>query len=186
MFAAGRSSCGRGYPLGGMKSGRLRGAMVRGIKSAIRRCVALSLMTALAGCSGAVVDGGTDLPAAINHGCVDDSKGCIEQRQSALRALQADRTRGWVKQPASAASYATGVRLFAFKTEKARLSCDELGLGRREAEGAPGVLRSAQARGLTPAQVSRGLMFASEVSKELDRERLRRCPTDGVGLRRGL
>jgi hypothetical protein len=140
----------------------------------------------LAGCGGTVVDGAAGSSAVIDHGCVDDSKACIEQRQAALRVLQNDKSRGWVKQPASASSYATGVRLFAFKTEKARLSCDELGAGRREADGAPGILRSSQARGLTPAQVSRGLMFATEVSKELERERQRRCPTDGVGLRRGV
>jgi hypothetical protein len=133
-----------------------------------------------------VIDGAAGSSATIDHGCVDDSKGCIEQRQAALRALQNDKSRSWVKQPASAASYATGVRLFAFKTEKTRLSCDELGAGRREADGAPGILRSSQARGLTPAQVSRGMMFATEVSKELERERQRRCPTEGVGLRRGV
>ena len=127
----------------------------------------------LAGCSGSVVDGTSG--AAVNHGCVDDSKACIDQRQASLKALQADKSRGWVKQPASVNSYATGVRLFAFKTEKARLSCDELGLGRREADSAPAVLRSPQATGLNPATVSRGLMFANEVGKELDREQQRRC-----------
>ena len=147
--------------------------------------IAISLAAVLAGCSGAVIDGASEGPAAINHGCVDDSKGCIDQRQAALRTLQGDKSRSWVKQPASAASYATGVRMFAFKTEKTRLTCDELGAGRREADGAPGTLRSSQARGLTPAQVSRGLMFAAEVGKELDRERQRRCPTD-AGLRRGV
>lgn len=127
-----------------------------------------------AGCGGSIVDG-TAIAPSVNHGCVDDSKGCIEQRQAALRALQSDRSRGWVRQPASVNSYATGVRLFAFKTEKTRLSCDELGAGRREADGAPGVLKSPAAQGLTPAQVSRGLMFAHEVGRELDRERQRRC-----------
>jgi hypothetical protein len=145
-------------------------------------CVAL----VLAGCSGAVIDGNAGSAAMVDHGCVDDSKACIDQRQAALRALQNDKTRSWVRQPANAASYATGVRMFAFKTEKARLTCDELGAGRREADGAPGMLRSSQARGLTPAQVSRGMMFATEVGKELDRERQRRCATDGVGLRRGV
>ena len=143
---------------------------------------ALLLAATLVGCSGSVVDGsGAGAPTASHHGCVDDSKGCIDQRQSSLRALQADRSRAWVRQPASVNSYATGVRLFAFKTEKTRLSCDELTIGRREAETAPGVLRSPQAQGLGPATVSRGLMFAHEVGRELDREQQRRC---GPGLRR--
>jgi hypothetical protein len=136
---------------------------------------AAAAIAMLAGCGGSVVDG---TPAALtNHGCVDDSQACIAQRQASLRALQADKSRSWVKQPASINSYATGVRLFAFKTEKTRLSCDELGAGRREADGAPGLLRSPQAQGLNPATVSRGLMFATEVGRELDKEALRRCRT---------
>jgi hypothetical protein len=145
----------------------------------------LIVVCGLGGCSGAVIDGGAQAPV-VNHGCVDDSKQCVDQRQAALRTLQADKSRVWVKQPATVGAYATGVRMFAFKTEKTRMTCDELGVGRREADSAPGVLRSGQAKGLTPAQVSRSLMFAHEVGKELDRERQRRCPTDGVGLRRGV
>ena len=128
----------------------------------------------LAGCGGSIVDGSADVPTA-SHGCVDDSKACIDQRQASLRALQADKSRAWIKQPASVNSYATGVRMFAFKTEKPRLTCDELSAGRREADNAPAVLRSPQANALNPATVSRGLMFAAEVGKELDRERQRRC-----------
>lgn len=141
----------------------------------------LAAITALlAACSGAVVDGSAaGLPSA-NHGCVDDSKGCIDQRQASLRALQADKSRAWVRHPPSVNAYATGVRLFAFKTEKTRLNCDELTIGRREADGAPGMLRSPQAHGLNPATVSRGLMFATEVSRELDREQQRRCAPGGL------
>jgi hypothetical protein len=130
------------------------------------------LCAMIGGCSTAAVD---PEPPRASFGCVDDSKQCIDQRQASLRALQGDKSRGWVRQPASVNSYATGVRLFAFKTEKARLSCDELGVGRREADAAPGVLRGPQAQGLQPAIVSRGLMFAGEVSKELGREAQRRC-----------
>ena len=130
---------------------------------------------ALAGCSGAVTQSEGWAPIT-NHGCVDDSKTCIEQRQATLRSLQADKSRSWVRQPANVNAYATGVRLFAYKTEKTRMTCDELGIGRREADGAPSVLRSPQATGLNPAIVSRGLMFATEVSRELTREQQqRRC-----------
>jgi hypothetical protein len=127
----------------------------------------------LAACSASVVE--AERPVAQNYGCIDDSKHCIEQRQATLRSLQADRTRAWVRQPASVGSYATGVRLFAFKTEKQRLSCDELSVGRREADLAPGVLRGPGAQGIQPGIVARGLMFAGEVSKELTREAQRRC-----------
>jgi hypothetical protein len=90
-------------------------------------------------------------------------------------ACVADPGRDWVKEPPSAHAYASGVRLFAFKTKKKELSCDELAMGRKEADAAPGVLRSPGNGGLTPAQVSRGVMFAAEVSRELGNEMGRRC-----------
>lgn len=143
---------------------------------AARRTVALLGLVAAAaligGCSGTAIE--SDVPAA-NYGCIDDSKHCIDQRQSALRTLLADKSRKWVREPATTGSYATGVRLFAFKTEKQRLTCDELAAGRREADGAPGALRGPNGQGLPPAVVSRGVMFAGEVSKELSREAQRRC-----------
>lgn len=133
----------------------------------------LMAVTALAGgCSGTVIE--SEAPSA-NYGCIDDSKQCIDQRQAALKLLLADKSRKWVREPASTGSYATGVRLFAFKTEKQRLSCDELSAGRREADAAPGALRGPSGKGLPPAIVSRGVMFAGEVSKELAREAQRRC-----------
>ncbi len=108
-------------------------------------------------------------------GCVDDSRQCIDQRQAALRSMMADRERRWVREPASPSAYASGVRLFAFKTRKKDLSCDELAIGRREADAGPGVLRGPGGTSLTPAQVSRGAMLSTEVGKELSVEIQRRC-----------
>jgi hypothetical protein len=107
--------------------------------------------------------------------CVDDSQHCIAERGGALNNLMADKQRGWVRQPAPAAAYASGVRLFAFKQKKRELSCDELSTGRREADAGPGVLRGPDGRGLTTAQVARGVMLAQEVSRELSIEQKRRC-----------
>jgi hypothetical protein len=54
------------------------------------------------------------------------------------------------------------------------MSCEELSYARKEAEGAPKVLKASQ--GLSPAQVSRASLFAVEVNKELTTEmRKRRC-----------
>lgn len=128
--------------------------------------------TGLAGCSAEISKPETQVQ---NFGCVDDSPGCITQRQTALRQLQTDQGRTWVRQPASINSYATGVRLFAFKTEKQRLTCDELAVGRREAAAAPGVLRSPQAMAIQPQIRNRSLMLADEVSKELGRESQRKA-----------
>ncbi len=146
------------------------------VQPAVRRTAALFGLVAVAAmvtaCSGTVIE--SETPVA-NHGCIDDSKQCIDQRQAALKGLLADKSRKWVREPATTGSYATGVRLFAFKTEKQRLNCDELAAGRREADAAPGALRGPSGQGLPPAVISRGVMFAGEVSKELTREAQRRC-----------
>lgn len=108
--------------------------------------------------------------------CVDDSPHCIAQRQSQLKAMLADKDRRWIGHAATADAYAGGVRLFAFKSRKKDLSCAELAVGRREADAGPAVLRGPAGRHLTPAQVSRGAMLSTEVSRELSSEMKRRCP----------
>lgn len=130
------------------------------------------LLLGLAGCAGPSVEI-TEVRPGL--GCVDDSKECIERRQGALKTMMVDRDRKWVREPASPQAYASGVRLFAFKGRKKELSCDELAIGRREAEAGPTVLRSPAASGLSPAQVSRGVMLAGEVARELGTEMKRRC-----------
>lgn len=142
----------------------------------LRRWTCGTALAMLAGVASGCSSGNIETEFAPSGlACVDDSKGCIDQRQSALKSLLADKNRGWVKQPASPAAYASGVRMFAYKTEKPRLSCDELTSGKREADNAPQVLRGPSGQGLSPAQVSRGVMFAAEVGKELGAEMKRRC-----------
>lgn len=53
--------------------------------------------------------------------CVDDSVDCISKRQATLRSLVNDGDHSWIKEPATPEAYASGVRLFAFKTK--RRSC---------------------------------------------------------------
>lgn len=145
-------------------------------QGAWRRSVQTGVLTVgllLAGCASGAIEEGADRRAGL--GCVDDSRHCIDQRQAALKSLMGDRERRWVREPASPAAYASGVRLFAFKSRKRELSCDELAIGRREADAGPGILRGAGGAGLTPAQISRGAMLATEVSKELNGEMRRRC-----------
>jgi hypothetical protein len=131
----------------------------------------LLLIAALMGC------GGPDVGVSSNAGltCVDDSPDCIERRQRTLRYLVDASDRTWIKAPAPPEAYASGVRLFALKSKKKELSCEELAHGRNEAEKAPGILRGPQGAKLTPAQVSRGVILASEVSHELAQEMKRRC-----------
>ncbi len=106
--------------------------------------------------------------------CVDDSPRCIERRQAALRSMLSDKQRVWVQHIPTAEAYASGVRLFAYKKTKKALTCPELNVGIREASGARASLRSAKGR-LRPAQIARGAMLGDEVSRELSREKKRRC-----------
>ena len=133
------------------------------------------LISALTGLTVAACSAGLETSTPSGMGCVDDSSHCIEQRRTALHSIMNDKDRRWVREAPTPAAYASGVRLFAFKTRKTDLSCDELAVGRREAESAPAVLRGPGSTNLTPAQVSRGLMLGAEVSRELAAEMKRRC-----------
>lgn len=125
----------------------------------------------LAGCSG--TDAASP-PLASGLGCVDDSAHCVNERGVALKSMMADKSKAWVRAPATPSAYASGVRLWAFKSAKRELSCDELSIGKREADGAPTILRGAR-NSLSPAQISRGIMLAEDVGRELNNERSRRC-----------
>ena len=108
--------------------------------------------------------------------CIDDSPDCVDQRQATLKSMLADEDKKWVREPTNAQAHASGVRLFAFRSRKKELSCEELAVGRREADGVPKVLKGPEGKSMSPAQVTRANMFAAEVSKELAAEmRARRC-----------
>ena len=133
--------------------------------------LALSVPPLLAACAT-----GSPPPELTKGGysCVDDSVECVSRRQALLRQLTSDNSRSWLKESPTPEAYATGVRLFAMKTKKREMNCDELDRGRREADGAQTSLRSTNGK-LTPAQISRGSMFATEVSRELTNEMGKRC-----------
>jgi hypothetical protein len=126
-----------------------------------------------AGCSSPLID--QVAPPQHTLGCVDDSQRCIDQRAASFKGLMSDRERRWIREPATPQAYASGVRLFAYKGRKRELSCDELAIGKREADAGPAVLRSQGGAGLTPAQISRGTMLSGEVAKELALESRKRC-----------
>jgi hypothetical protein len=138
------------------------------------------LSLGLAICAAGVLAGcaTSDPPVQLakpGYSCVDDSIECINRRQALLRQLTADTSHAWMKEQPTPEAYASGVRLFAMKTKKKDLSCAELAQGRQEADRGPQALRGPGATKLTPAQVSRGVMFAGEVSRELGNEIGRRC-----------
>ncbi len=128
--------------------------------------------TVLASCAAINLETAATEPPRAD--CVDDSPACVERRGAALKEMLADPKRRWVHEPANAHSYAAGVRLFAFRSRKRDLTCEELAHGKREADGAPAALNGPHSGGLSPAQKSRGTMLAAEVSKELASEMRRR------------
>ena len=143
------------------------------LRRAVSTAATIGTLLAIAACSQSQPEALPETRAGL--GCVDDSKQGIDQRQATLKSMMADNDRKWVREGATSQAYASGVRLFAFKSRKKDLSCDELAIGKREADAGPGVLRGSGGGGLTPAQVSRGVMLAGEVGKELGVEMKRRC-----------
>ncbi len=140
------------------------------------RWIGISVALALpAGLSACAVNNTPQIVPGKGMSCLDDSPNCVAERKSALRHIVTRSDRHWVREPATAHSYASGVRLFAFKTKKKELTCDELKIGRHEADGAARVLRGPDGRTLSPAQISRGVILGEEVSRELAREQARRC-----------
>jgi hypothetical protein len=136
--------------------------------------VALCLVTGgLAGCSGADVS--TEVISRPGLGCIDDSPRCLAERQGVLKIYMADKNKSFVREPATPTAYASGVRLWAIKSRKRELTCDELNHARREADAAAPTLRGPGGLGMTPAQISRGIMLAQDVSKELGNEHGKRC-----------
>ena len=125
----------------------------------------------LSGCAGTQQ---AEISPRAGLSCVDDSIECIKRRKATLKVLVDDPSKSWIKETPTAEAYASGVRLFAFKSKKKVLTCDELAIGKKEADGAPAALSKAGGL-LTPAQVSRGRMLAAEVARELASERRRRC-----------
>jgi hypothetical protein len=146
-----------------------------GLRARTRWTVAALCLAAvgLSGCSGADVS--TEVISRPGLGCIDDSPRCIAERQGVLKVYMADKNKAFVREQATPTAYASGVRLWAMKSRKRELSCDELNHGRREADAAAPTLRGSGGQGMTPAQISRGIMLAQEVSKELGTEHGKRC-----------
>jgi len=63
--------------------------------------------------------------------CIDDTQDCVDQRQVTLKSMIGDQDRKWVRESATPQAHASGVRLFAFRSRKKEMSCEELAIGRR-------------------------------------------------------
>jgi len=118
---------------------------------------------------------GPDDPRA-GLSCLDDSQECVDRRRVTLDAFLADSDHKWIREPVTAQAHVSGVRLFAFRSRKKELNCEELAHGRREADSVAKALHGPEGKEFSPALIARATLFASEVSKELTAEiRARRC-----------
>lgn len=144
--------------------------------AALRLAAHLPLVAGVLALAACAISSAPEIGNRAGLGCVDDSPECVARRQATLRSMMDDRSRSWVREAPTPEAYASGVRLFAYKSKKKELTCDELKRGKLEADTARTSLASVGAR-LTPAQVSRSTMLAGEVGRELQREIDRRCKT---------
>jgi hypothetical protein len=98
-----------------------------------------------------------------------DADGCSTPEKCAaeLKIMLSDPIRNWVGQQQSPDGYANGTRLFAYRSLRKKLTCDELGRALVEIEAVSPSLQAAR------YEAARKLM--SEVRRELSEERTKRC-----------
>jgi hypothetical protein len=102
-------------------------------------------------------------------GC-GNSNACLSQ----LKALVDDPTHKWIGQALAPVDYASGVRLFAYRALRPKLTCQELTLGLTEI-GAAATTFGRPVPGVTPENATRVRLLNSQVDNELRAERSRRC-----------
>jgi|GEM_PF-4862921 len=102
----------------------------------------------------------------------------VDTCTSVLRTMVESPDRSWIGRPVPAAVLANGVRLFAYRALKSKLSCAELAAAVAEVEAGAQKL-AGHVEGLSPAQLSRTRALCAEVGGELRAERARRCLSGG-------
>jgi hypothetical protein len=111
----------------------------------------------------------------------------VNQCVSVLRAMVDDPDRAWVNWPASAKTLANGVRLFAYRSLRPRLTCRELTTALHELTIAIAAF-AGPVSGLEQGEIDRARRLTSEVEGELRTERAARCANasgQALEMRRG-
>lgn len=129
--------------------------------------VAVASMS-VAGCAGM----GPDMAGGP---CLDDSKGCVEQRTAMVHGMAADKSHAWIGEPVSPATAASGVRLFAYQNVKDKLNCNELATGIKEMEDARGSLSGGPIGGQTMERHNQILALTEDVRGQLQTLSNKRC-----------
>jgi hypothetical protein len=98
----------------------------------------------------------------------------VEQCASVLKAMIDDPDRAWINWPASATTLANGVRLFAYRSLRPKLTCSQLSTALHEVTTAS-VAFVGLVPSLQPGQVGRARELSGKVEVELKAERAARC-----------
>ncbi len=85
-----------------------------------------------------------------------------------------DPDRAWINWPASATTLANGVRLFAYRTLRPKLTCSQLTTALHEVTIATAAF-AGPVTGLQPSQIDRARALSGKVEGELKAERVARC-----------
>ena len=107
--------------------------------------------------------------SAKHLSCEQPAK-CIDR----LKALVSNPNRRWLKKPEEPATFANGVRLFAYMALQKKLSCDELTAALLETENAEKAFRGA-VPGVRPMQVVAARRLSVRVARDLQAESAARC-----------
>jgi hypothetical protein len=110
----------------------------------------------------------------------------VEDCASVLKAMIEDPERGWMTRSADATTLANGVRLFAYRALRPKLSCIELTTAFHEVSIGMAAFAGPVA-GLAPHQVERARLLTAQVEVELKLERAQRCNATGqaIDIRQG-
>jgi hypothetical protein len=94
--------------------------------------------------------------------------------ETMLRKMTDGSDRSWITRPETPEGLLTGVRMFALRTLRPKLTCDELGAALEQLRGVPAALRPPPA-GSSPEDITRTTRLAAEVHDELRAENEARC-----------
>jgi hypothetical protein len=117
-------------------------------------------------------------PQRMQSATVAATAGCRDAAacDGLLRTLVEGRDRSWILGPPTPQAHVSGVRMFAYRALRPRLTCGELAVGIEEMRSVPNALATKPA-GTTTGDVERALDLAARVQEELRTERESRCRT---------
>lgn len=94
--------------------------------------------------------------------------------ETLLRKMTEGPDRSWIDRTDTPETLLTGVRMFAFRTLRPKLTCPELSVALEQLRGVPAALRPPPA-GSSPEDIARTTRLAAEVHDELRAENETRC-----------